>query len=484
MARQKSQSQRRKRTPNFVPWIVATCIAVGILILLLASRRFSLFRSSSLNSDTIAAATPTPFDFRYRYDQRRTGFSTSADITSTPTLLWKFKCPGGGTVNQAPPSISANTVFFMCGGGINQGSDTGEGIYALDITTGKQKWRVKGSGQSYCTGEGFYNPSRMEQVGGTLYTYACRNVVAINIADGTFRWTPKKFQQNYFPIVFSAPIATTGLSTNRVYYSTYKAADPLESYVSAINRANGSLLWERRYAGISFQDIVSGLDFSKLVLAGGSRDGNHPTATARVQILGNTDTTSPTQKWPSPRDFSSANLPYSMYGPVSLVNGAVYVGDNSGKIRALDKDNGNDIWPTHYFQVPGTATLKPVSQHMTAGKKLVVFADTLGNIYAINNDETTSGYGTQKWKSTYGPYRSSTIAPSISMTNGIVYIGNSAGEIKALRVSDGTLKWTLGGTRGTADACSQGDDVWEVTIVPGGRLAVQNDCGLLRFYSS
>jgi outer membrane protein assembly factor BamB len=479
----KQTTFRSKSFSAFLPSLIITGVAVFILGYLVTSKNFTLFRSSDDVSTDAGAASP--YESRYRYDSRRNGFSLDADFTSTPTFRWKFKCPTKGFTATSTPVVSKELAYFTCQGGqVNASPDQGQGLYALDINKGTVKWRVSGNAPAtFCQGETDLAPSRMDLVGNTIYTYLCRNTVAINATTGEVLWT-KKFEPQNYTVAFSAPV----FADDRVYISTYKVATTPESYVAALSTVATNktvpVIWSRKYPGVAFQDIAAGIDFSRLILAGGAG-----TSGGRVQLLTKANEPNPSEASNRVRNFPATVGGYRMFGPSSLKTGAIYVGETSGKVRAINRDNlAQDVW---VYRVPGSSdtTITPLSQHMTVGKNLVVFSDNKGNVYAINNDPLLSGYGTQKWKGSYGAFKSATTAPSASMTNGVVYVGNGDGQVVGLKVADGTQKWApIPGTKGTPDACfisgtNPSDSVWEVTIGEG-KIFVPNDCGLLRVYGT
>ena len=67
----------------------------------------------------------------FRGNLERTGVYPGGGPTQLPAVVWKFKADGGVA---SSPVISAGVVYFGSGAGY---------LYAVDVTSGREKWKFK-----------------------------------------------------------------------------------------------------------------------------------------------------------------------------------------------------------------------------------------------------------------------------------------------------------------------------------------------------
>lgn len=110
-----------------------------------------------------------------------------------------------------------------------------------------------------------------------------------------------------------------------------------------------------------------------------------------------------------------------------VVGGVVYIGSTDGAIYALEADSGRQLWR---FQTGSYVNSSPTR----VGNTVYVGSED-GNVYAL--DATT---GEEQWRYTTGDIV--TNAPTV--VDGVVYIGGRDGNVYALNTADGSLEWQYG----------------------------------------
>lgn len=125
-------------------------------------------------------------------------------------------------------------------------------------------------------------------------------------------------------------------------------------------------------------------------------------------------------RWPSA-------LGGAIYGSPFVANGAVYVGDITGHVYALDAVTGRRLWTYPRKGHIGAVGYRP----QVAGATVYVGSGD-GDVYAIN---TTTG--TLRWRSEAGaPLSSSPV-----YIKGIIYFGTANNNLQALKAKTGARYW-------------------------------------------
>jgi outer membrane protein assembly factor BamB len=134
-----------------------------------------------------------------------------------------------------------------------------------------------------------------------------------------------------------------------------------------------------------------------------------------------------------------------------LIEGKVIMADKSGNVRALDAESGKQIWA---YKMPAGVVGTPAAE---SGRVFVVDQD--GALKALNViDGRVEGEASVG--KTFG---------SISISEGKLFIGNEAGEMKAFLASTMTPLWTFKVTEvfNTASAYNNVTGVWTCTAAHG-----------------
>ncbi len=146
------------------------------------------------------------------------------------TPLWGFDAAGGF---WAAPTIDGDTVYA--------GSQDGR-LYAIDLVTGKERWRYEAQGEEI--------GSSPVLVNGVAYFASLQDTVfAVDAKTGAWRWHHRREPTGKFTIRGAAgPTVASG-----VVYAAYA-----DGTVAALDAANGSVKWERNVAPKGdFTDIDS-----------------------------------------------------------------------------------------------------------------------------------------------------------------------------------------------------------------------------------
>lgn len=148
--------------------------------------------------------------------------------------------------------------------------------------------------------------------------------------------------------------------------------------------------------------------------------------------------------WPDDLTSRSGyNFPLPSSAPMTLATMAqpvvagtrVFVGDQEGQAYAVNLDDGSTLWAA---PIPGGT----FSAAAVAGD-VVVFTTLAGDVCGFD-----CATGVQRWRVRTG--RSFTNAPLL--LNGVIYVGNHGGEVRAIQPGGGTVLWTR-----KLDAAVQGE---------------------------
>src|SRR3954452_2032877 len=143
-------------------------------------------------------------------------------------------------------------------------------------------------------------------------------------------------------------------------------------------------------------------------------------------------------------------------------DGAVYISNlEPGQVVALAAYDGHQIW-TH--PLPGRSESSP----LIVGNKVIVGCEC-NTIYAL--DKATG-------KTIWERHVNGAVKAAPAYENGIIYIGDYSGELTALHIRAGSIKWQTG-SQGTSFGRS--GQFYGTAAVPFGRVYVGNTDG--RMYS-
>ncbi len=202
--------------------------------------------------------------------------------------------------------------------------------------------------------------------------------------------------------------------------------------------ASDNIIWEFPRGG-------AGLNETDWVVIG--TDGIVYTATQnKIYAL---DPVTGQQKWPQPFTISavSPDVRITSAPAISslvtkngdvLSQSVIYVllsyvyGGGRSKLVAIDSDNGNVVQERDLTEISGTHS------PLTLSEGVLYVGDSSGHLWAINSSNFTI-----KWKypavGSIGTIRYST--PAVSPDGSTVYIGSEDGYLYAVNASDGTEKW-------------------------------------------
>ena len=326
---------------------------------------------------SLADNSPWPM---FGHDRQHTGRSPYVGV-QTALLKWTSQL-----------NVTSNMII---GGDNTVYIGSQDNVYALDGTTGSQKWVLPDlvyttSGLGLALG-----------VNSTLYvTSAVGKVYALDGATGTQKWVSTIPSGVTSPAIGSDGTVYVGSTDYNVY---------------ALDGATGTKKWSFTTGSFVYSSPAIGTDGTVYV---GSYDGN-------VYAL---DGTTGTQKWAFPTGS------YVWSSPAIGADGTVYVGSADGKVYALYPASGTQKWVS---TIPNGVTSPAIGVDGT-----VFVGSPDYNVYALDG-----ATGTKKWAFTTGGGVPS--SPAIG-ADGTVYVGSDDGNVYALDGATGTKKWafTTGGSMG------------------------------------
>ncbi len=348
-------------------------------------------------------------------DVSGTNYSASSEITmnepKTATANW-VQCnpavwiqPMYSTSVRNSPAV-ANGIVYV---GVHYS------LYALDASTGAQKWSYNTGMTSGAVGGVFSSPT---VTGGVVYCGSdgpSKNVYALNAVTGAEIWTYE------IPggVGYSSPAVTNGL--------LYIGSPNCKIY--ALDAATGISIWNYTTgaAVTSSPTVVNGIVYV------GSEDHNVYALDAATGALKWSYTTG------NQIDFSSP----------TVVNGVLYIGSGDGKVYALDAATGAFKWS---YTTGGLVQSSP-----TVANGVVYVGSGDANLYALN-----AATGVKIWSQVTGYVRSS---PAVA--NGVVYVSSLNRNIYAFDASTGTTLWCY----------ATGDGVRSSPVVVNGVVYVGSDDG-------
>jgi outer membrane protein assembly factor BamB len=291
-----------------------------------------------------------------------------------------------------------------------------DGIYALDILTGIQKWK-------YPLPTPFnYEllPSPM-LVNGTVYCGAMDGFMyALNAWDGTLKWK-------------TAATTGKGFQGNVTVAGSLLYAGNLDSSIYCMNIATGAINWKFPVNGPVYKNP---LVVNNSVFVGGLANGFH-----------SINATTGVQQWLYPQHFM-------MCSP-SFYNGRIYLGGGS-EAWSHDPGSGTQLWhvPTTWLNMYNDRSGGAVVNDIFYGGSID------GSVYAWNINTNA-----RLWGFPVG----GTVYSSPVVVDNTIYIGGGFGHIYAINAADGTQRWkvvTSGNAYGSA-AVSDGNGVVHYPAISG-----------------
>lgn len=126
---------------------------------------------------------------------------------------------------------------------------------------------------------------------------------------------------------------------------------------------------------------------------------------------------------------------YSNLHP-AFADSVVYAADRKGTVKAVNTDDGKEVWSVNLAEKDGWFSRKPalLSGGLTVAGGHVYVGSEKAQVYALNTSD-----GSIAWQTTVAG--ESLSRPVVS--DGLVLIHTSNGQLQALNEADGLVKWTV-----------------------------------------
>lgn len=298
--------------------------------------------------------------------------------------MWRF-VSAGETLSR--PIVSDGFVFF--------GDDTGA-VYAVDESSGELDWECSVESAVRVTPAVTDRMVCVATEAGAIY--------GIDAKSGETVWA-----EGYGTDIEVAPAAVDG--------TVYLGAG---DHLYALDAATGDPLWDRwlatgreRYQRRTWGTVIRRrvtatptVDFTGLYFGG---------TPGRLYAM----TTDGDKRW-------DLELNGAVHAAVSVAEGTIYTGDDSGAVYAVDAQTGESVWATGTH---GAITAGPIVANET-----VYVGDAEGRLYAI--DETT---GAVDWQHPVG----GAIGTTPVWNDGEVVIGSAEGVVYGIDPAEGSRNWTI-----------------------------------------
>ena len=297
-------------------------------------------------------------------------------------LKWMFKT--GGSVASSPLLVN-DVVYFGSGDNYKFNKQQQCHLYAVDIKTGKEKWKFE-------TG-GAVTKESPTLVDGVVYFGSRDNhLYAVDVKTGKEKWKFKMYR-----LVESSPAIAEGV----IYFGS------IDKHLYAVDIEDGKEKWKFETGGEVYSPAVS-----DGVVYFGSHD-NHLYAL---------DAKTGEEKW----KFGTGG--YVTLSP-AVVDGIVYFGNENTYIFALDVSTGEEKWK---FFSNGCSISPAVSDD-------IVYFGVSSTYYNNHLYALDAKTGKEKWKFKAGAGRLS--SEGLSIVNGIVYFGSWDNHLYAVDINTGEKNW-------------------------------------------
>jgi outer membrane protein assembly factor BamB len=348
----------------------------------------------------------SPTEWTYRADPQRTGHHLTNGLEVRGELAWRFQT---GDEVHSSPGIANGKVFF--------GSDDSH-IYALDAYTGKEQWKVK-------TGDKVRSSPAVKD--GVVYVGSGDFVLySLDAANGQEKWQSKTY--GYFHeldrkgICCEEYLKTDLQGTGSVSYlrSMYIPEDygvissPIISdnvvifgsqdlYVYTVYTSTGEVAWSYRTpSDVSAPPAI--------------KDGVLYLFTDGGSIISMSPRTNQRENWRTHVTFD-----WSAAGPV-IGDKSIYVADHE-YLYAINLATGETMWKVETDD----------SSQLPALANGLVYFGSGKHLYAVDAER-----GEEKWRAT----TKANLSTPPTIADGVVYIGDSDGTMRAFDAADGKVKWT------------------------------------------
>jgi len=126
---------------------------------------------------------------------------------------------------------------------------------------------------------------------------------------------------------------------------------------------------------------------------------------------------------------------YSNLHP-AFADSVVYAADRHGVVKALNADDGKEVWSISLAEKSGWFSASPalLSGGVTVAGGHVYVGSEKAQVYALNTND-----GSKAWQTT----AAGEVLSRPVVSDGLVLIHTSNGQLQALNESDGAVKWTV-----------------------------------------
>ncbi len=342
---------------------------------------------------TTATATPIAPDARLAGQMVYVTVGLSPGL-STPGLVEALNAQTGAVVWKAQTYTTSGGPV-VTGGVLYVGADDGT-VRAFDAATGKTAWSfTRTAGVSSQLGQDAY----VAVAGGVVYVTSDGGAVyALDATTGKQRWLSTTPTGDH---IYTKPTLANGL--------VYFAAGGIEGAVYALDTATGAVRWTHaQTGGFDGQQVVAG----GTLFAGG---------TSTLYAL---DAKTGASLW-------SYDATSNILSPAVVSSDLLYIGSQDGAIVAIHATDRSKVWA---FQTGGSAGNALIAR----GAALTLDGQTLyagsqgGTVYALD-----AATGKQRWSVAL----SSPIDAPPTALDGTLFVTTEAGDVVALRESDGASVW-------------------------------------------
>ncbi|HXT52268.1 MAG TPA: PQQ-binding-like beta-propeller repeat protein [Thermoanaerobaculia bacterium] len=354
----------------------------------------------------VVGALPAAADWtQFRGDAALTGVATDA-LPAAPALAWTFEA---GEEVQSTPAIAGGTVYV--------GSKDGR-LYALDLATGKQRFRYEAGAEIRSSPAVRGGVVYVGDEGGTFH--------AVDVRTGARRWAFKAggavTSSPNFAVDGDHTRALFGSYDNFLYAVDAKSGKlawklETESYVHATPAIAGGVVYAAGCDGfLRAVRAADGREVGKLALGGYAAAspaiaaGRAFVGTFQNEVLA-IDLDRLAVAW----RFKDAAHDFPFYASPAVASASVVVAGRDKRVRALDAKTGKERWS---FATPARVDASPV----IAGDR-VVAASLSGDLYVLS-----LATGKQLWHYAAG----APLAASPSVGGGYLVVATTSGTVLAL----------------------------------------------------
>jgi outer membrane protein assembly factor BamB len=333
---------------------------------------------------------------------------------TTGAQRWQFRT---GRAISSTPAVADGLVFV---------GSRDNAYWAVDAGTGKERWRLE-TGRDVPFPWGFESgdlyTSSPTWAAGTLYLGSGDgHVYAVDPNSGSVRW---RFATR------GRVRASPAVADGRVY------AGSADGTLYALDAKSGRELWRFDTEGHGLESGKFGFD-RRTIQASPSVAGGRVFVGSRDGFLYAVDARTGKQAWRVDHRMSWVNT------SPAIAEGVVYAGSSDERfLQAVDARTGRELWRL--------ATERPVWSSPAVSGSMVYVGDGSGTLYAVDRAS-----GRERWRYQAGRR----IFSSPVVADGVLYVGNDDGGIYAIRGADAPLQRAV---------------FWDTTLVRASRVVAHRE---------